>query len=151
MMKIDATDGKILVGDGFYIIPYQNAWEFLNSELYNQYSLDQATLESLALQKRVVLKIADLGLQWYFTIDFAEGVLNSVRFYLARKSMREISQAGDADLELFAKLFKNWFGEAPAFKESRSGVVYRFPWGFVKSGTYPDGVLAKVIVGYKRF
>lgn len=150
-MEIDLQTGAIRINDQFSIPPKQSAQEFLDSDLFRSFSMDKTTLESLEIQNRVILKIPQvLDLDWYFALDFKKLMLRSVWFYLVRHSMEEIHQKVDEDLELYEKLLKESFGDYQARKNTPLGLEYRFPWGGVKAGTYPDNYLAKVIVVYKK-
>jgi hypothetical protein len=150
-MDLDPQSGTIRINDRFTIPPYLPASEFLKSDLFRQYSMDQITLDGLEIRGKIVLKISGvLKFDWYFALDFKNQILRAIRFYLVHNSIAEIRQASEADLKFFGKLLKDSFPNYPARKDSMFGLEYNFKWGIVKSGTYPDGILAKIIVIYKK-
>ena len=150
IFKIDLDNGFFRIDNKFVLIPGLMAEDFLKSELYQNYSMDQIDIEQLKIQKRIVLKIPNLADKcWYLTLIFDKLILRSVRIYITRDSMGDIFQSSKNDLDLFRDFLMVNFENHKVYKESSSSLSYKFPWGLVESSTKPDGLLAKIIIQFK--
>jgi hypothetical protein len=151
-LRIDSENGRLIINQQHVIQPYQSAQEFLDSELYRQYAFGKTTLQDLKIQGgngHILIKVPDIkGYAWIFIFDFKNMILKSIVMNVVRKSMKEFAEMSANDFQLYCEFLKENFGKYPPAKNQGSSIAYKFLWGIIKVGTYPDGLVVKLIVRY---
>lgn len=154
MFQISTKNGH-LTFRGQELSPLMPAELFLNSELYNRYSLDRIHLLQLEFQRRIVLWVDGFrhpkemsDLTWSFSFDFKPMQLRTVMMHICRKSMAEINTNTDDDIGLYRQLLTELLGD-DGLKQKSLLVSYVYSWGFVKVTFEPDGVVPKILIRYK--
>jgi hypothetical protein len=152
-LRIDPATGSLIIHQQYMIQPYQPAQEFLDSELYRRYAFGRTTFHGLLLQAgngHILLKVPEIkGHDWIFILDFKNMQLRSMVMNVVRKSLREFAAMKGNDFLLYQGILENSCGESQGFKNQGPASSRKFPWGLVKIGSYPEGLVVKLIIRYK--
>jgi hypothetical protein len=152
-LRIDPANGNIIIQRRYVIQPCKPAPEFLDSEVYRQYAFGKTTLHDLQLQGgngHILIKVPDIqGHDWIFILDFKKMQLRSVVMNVVRKSLKEFAAMRENDFHLYRKILKDSCGEYQGFKNQALASSGKFPWGIIKLGSYPEGLVVKLIIRYK--
>jgi hypothetical protein len=153
LLRIDPENGNIIIRQQYQIEPYEPAPEFFNSELYRRYAFGKTTLQDLQLRGgngRILLKVPEInGYNWNFVFDFKNMRLKSVAMHVARQSLQEFAAMNKHDFLLYQGLLNGSCLEYLQSKSQEFASSVQFPWGTIKVGSYPEGLVLKLIVHYK--
>ena len=68
---------------------------------------------------------------------------------VVRKSLREFAVMRENDFYLYRRILNDNCGEHRGFRNQELASSGKFPWGIVKVGSYPEGLVMKLIIRYK--
>lgn len=152
-LRIDPQNGSLIINQQYIIQPYQAAQEFLDSELYRRYAFGKTALHDLLLQSgngHILIKVPEIkGYDWIFILDFKNRQLKFMVMNVVRKSLREFAAMKGNDFHLYRGILENCYGESQGFKNQGMTSSRKFPWGIIKIGSYPEGLVIKLIIRYK--
>jgi hypothetical protein len=152
-LRIDPENGNIIIHQQYRIEPYKPAPEFFDSELYRQYAFGKTTLQDLQLRGgngHLLLKVPEInGYGWIFMFDFKNMKLKSVAMHVSRQSLQEFAAMSKHDFLLYRGLLNGSCLEYLQSINQEFASSVQFPWGTIKVGSYPEGLVLKLIVRYK--
>lgn len=138
-VKISRSKGSIKINDEI-LEPFMLKEQFLNTNIYRHFSLDKEPTN------RILLKINIHHQDWIFALDFKKNYLKTILIYKFYHTLTALEENSLTDFDCFHQLITRSLGKG--FFKKDSTPFWKKPWGILRIGKYPDGILMKILIRY---